>query len=130
MTTPYPDSPEDYLMTQLNRAYKLGQRHQKKEYDFQSENNATLVKSVKQIHEYYTNKFLERELGARIEEIEDIDQSRNVVEEDDGIIWCDSCAMVLETENDKCGCNHLYEQRKTRLAELRQAIKQLSKRGE
>lgn len=108
---PQPDSPEDYLMTQLNRAYKLGQRHQKKKYDFQSENNATLVKSVKQIHEYYTNKFL-----ATLNNTKNPYSQRNY-ERDEM-----SRSKVIELDNKSRGFERLR-------AELSQAIKQSSKRG-
>lgn len=59
-------------------------------------------------------------LTARIEEIEDIDQSRDIQVEDDGdYIWCMSCHMILEDREQDCACNILYQKRKDRLAALR-----------
>jgi hypothetical protein len=56
---------------------------------------------------------------ARLEEIEDIDQSRDVETDGSGYIHCDSCMMQLESVDQKCGCNYLYDQRKARLVALR-----------
>ena len=63
-----------------------------------------------------------REVKARIEEIEDIDQSRAIEADDEFGTFCQSCHMTLESPEDSCGCNHLYQQRKGRLAELREQL--------
>ncbi len=64
---------------------------------------------------------------ARIEEIEDIDQSRDIEEEVGGIIWCTSCEMTLEDPDQKCGCNNIYDKRKQRISMLRHQANKLSK---
>jgi hypothetical protein len=56
---------------------------------------------------------------ALIEEIEDIDQSRDVEEDGGGYYWCTSCEMTLEEPEQKCGCIYIYEKRKQRLAMLK-----------
>lgn len=49
------------------------------------------------------------EAGAVNTVIEAIKNSRDVVNEDDGTVWCQSCAMILEEPKDRCGCLHLYD---------------------
>lgn len=60
-----------------------------------------------------------REREARIEEIEDIDQSRDVEEYGDGYFWCKHCTMQLQNDDSECACNFLYDKRKRRLAQLK-----------
>lgn len=64
----------------------------------------------------------EKVAAAQIEEIEDIDQSRDIEVDAAGIIWCTSCEMVLEDPNDKCGCNRLYDKRRQRVAKIRTSL--------
>lgn len=61
-------------------------------------------------------------LRAQIEEIEDIDQSRNIEVGADGDIWCSSCEMWLEDEGQSCGCNNLFEKRLERLTKLKSEL--------
>lgn len=56
---------------------------------------------------------------ARIDEIEDISQSRDVVVEDDGTIWCQHCHMTLEDSSQDCACDIIYKKRAERLRQLR-----------
>lgn len=60
--------------------------------------------------------------NARIEEIEDVDQSRSVVTDPDGTIWCMECQMELDGENERCACNVIYSKRKNRLEQLRKGV--------
>lgn len=62
---------------------------------------------------------------ALIEEIEDIDQSRNVEEDAGGLIWCTSCEMSLEESDQECGCNHIYQKREQRIAMLKAQLASL-----
>lgn len=59
---------------------------------------------------------------ARIEEIEDIDQSRDVVQTEDGTWTCQHCTMTLKDRESPCACNMLYLKRKHRIERLRKEV--------
>lgn len=59
---------------------------------------------------------------ARIEEIEDISQSRDVEVDPSGVAWCITCQMEIEHIDDDCACIRIYNRRRNRLAQLRDGV--------
>lgn len=56
---------------------------------------------------------------ARIEEIEDISQSRDVEMKSNGVVWCRHCERALEHPDAPCSCDILYKKRKERIRKLK-----------
>lgn len=93
------------------------------EYALKNKLDADRVESVNAIMALIDQAVAE----ARIEEIEDIGQSRHVVVEDDDTIWCEHCHMVLEDSSQDCACEIIYQKRAERLRKLRSQLHEQEK---
>lgn len=127
MSKPTPLEGEDELRRTIRKTLQAGNKNmwRSPNHDqYPQENYEDDL--VEAISAYTSTKEREAELKAYIEEIEDIDQSRDVEEDAAGYWWCTSCEMSLEDPEQQCGCNHIYEKRKQRVAKLKAELAHLN----